>query len=41
VAVQGGQIELIRVRYGSGKKTTGAQFCAEAGVQVGSPLGEP
>jgi methionyl-tRNA formyltransferase len=39
VAVQGGQIELMRVRYEGGKKLPGPQFCAEAGVQVGALLG--
>jgi methionyl-tRNA formyltransferase len=39
VAVQGGQIELLRVRYEGGKKLPGPQFCAEAGVQVGALLG--
>src|ERR1700691_2338019 len=29
VAVQGGQIELMRVRYEGGKKLPGPQFCAE------------
>jgi methionyl-tRNA formyltransferase len=38
VAVQGGQIELMRVRYEGGKKLPGPQFCAEAGVQVGALL---
>ncbi|HEX2791267.1 MAG TPA: methionyl-tRNA formyltransferase [Steroidobacteraceae bacterium] len=39
VSVQGGQIELIRVRYDGGKKLPAAQFCAEASVQVGAVLG--
>jgi len=39
VAVQGGQIELIRVKYDSGKKMPAPQFCAEAAVQVGALLG--
>src|ERR1700733_3382512 len=39
VAVQGGQIELMRGRYEGGKKLPGPQFCAEAGVQVGALLG--
>jgi hypothetical protein len=37
--VQGGQIELIRVRYDDGKKIPAAQFCAEAGLKVGALLG--
>jgi methionyl-tRNA formyltransferase len=39
VAVQGGQIELIRVRYDSGKKMPASQFGAEAGLAVGTVLG--
>jgi methionyl-tRNA formyltransferase len=39
IAVQGGQIELFRVRYDNGKKVAAPQFCAEAGVQVGARLG--
>ena len=39
VAVQGGQIELIRVRYDSGTKMPASQFCAEAGLEVGALLG--
>jgi methionyl-tRNA formyltransferase len=39
IAVQGGQIELLRVRYDTGKKIPAPQFCAEQGVQVGAQLG--
>ncbi len=39
VAVQGGQIELIRLRYDSGKKLPASQACSEAGVEVGTVLG--
>jgi methionyl-tRNA formyltransferase len=39
VTTQGGQIELIRVKYDVGKKIPAPQFCAEAGVQVGAILG--
>jgi methionyl-tRNA formyltransferase len=39
VAVQGGQIELIRVRYDSGKKVPASQFGAEADLAVGTVLG--
>jgi methionyl-tRNA formyltransferase len=39
IAVQGGQIELLRVRYDAGKKMPAPQFCAEQGVQVGAKLG--
>jgi methionyl-tRNA formyltransferase len=40
VAVQGGQIEVLRVRYEGGKKIPAPQFCSEAGVSVGTVLGE-
>ena len=40
VAVQGGEIELLRVRYDTGKKLPAAQFCAEAGLALGAILGE-
>ncbi len=39
IAVQGGEIELLRVRYDNGKKLPAAQLCAEAGLQVGALLG--
>jgi methionyl-tRNA formyltransferase len=39
VSVQGGQIELIRVKYDDGKKIPAAQFCAEAGLKLGALLG--
>jgi methionyl-tRNA formyltransferase len=39
VATQGGQIELIRARYDSGKKLPASQVCTEAGVEVGAVLG--
>jgi methionyl-tRNA formyltransferase len=39
VAAQGGQIELIRVRYEGGKKMPASQFAGEAGLAVGSLLG--
>ncbi len=39
VAVQGGQVELIRVRLESGKKLPAPQACAEAGIAVGAQLG--
>ena len=38
IAVQGGQIEVLRVRYDTGKKIPAPQFCAEQGVQVGAQL---
>ena len=40
VAAQGGQIEIVRLRLGDGKKLAAAQACAEAGVGVGTILGE-
>jgi len=40
VTAQGGQIEVLKVRYAEGKKVTAAQFCAEAGVGVDALLGE-
>jgi methionyl-tRNA formyltransferase len=39
VAVQGGQIELLRVRLEAGKKLPAPQFCAEVGLAVGARLG--
>jgi methionyl-tRNA formyltransferase len=39
VAAQGGQIELMRLRFDGGKKLPAAQVCAEAGVEVGTVLG--
>ena len=39
VAVQGGQIELLRVRPEAGKKMPAPQYCAEAGLAVGTQLG--
>lgn len=39
VSVQGGQIEVLRVRYEGGKKIPAPQFCNEAGVRIGTLLG--
>ena len=39
VAAQGGEIELMRVRYDTGKKISAPQFCTEAGLTVGATLG--
>jgi methionyl-tRNA formyltransferase len=39
VSVQGGQIEIFKVRYDGGKKLPAAQFCAEAGLSIGTILG--
>jgi methionyl-tRNA formyltransferase len=40
IAAQGGQIEMLKVRYGDGKKISAAQFCTEAAVTPGTVLGE-
>ena len=40
ITAQGGQIEVLKVRYDDGKKISAAQFCAEAGVSIGALLGE-
>jgi methionyl-tRNA formyltransferase len=40
VAAQGGQIEASKLRYDGGKKLPAPQVCAEAGIIVGSILGE-
>jgi methionyl-tRNA formyltransferase len=40
VAAQGGQIEAFKLRYEGGKKLPAPQVCAEAGIIVGSVLGE-
>jgi methionyl-tRNA formyltransferase len=40
VAVQGGQIEVFKLRYDGGKKLPAPQVCAEAGLSVGNILGE-
>jgi methionyl-tRNA formyltransferase len=39
VAAQGGQVEVLKLRLEDGKKIAAAQFCAEAGAAVGTPLG--
>jgi methionyl-tRNA formyltransferase len=39
VAAQGGQIEVLKVRYEGGKKIPAAQFCKESGLSVGTILG--
>jgi len=39
IAAQGGQVEVLKLRHEDGKKIAAAQFCAEAGVTVGTPLG--
>jgi methionyl-tRNA formyltransferase len=40
VAAQGGQIEVFKLRYEGGKKLPAAQTCADAGITLGSILGE-
>jgi methionyl-tRNA formyltransferase len=40
VMSQGGQIEVLRVRYDDGKKMSAAQFCADFGVTPQNLLGE-
>jgi methionyl-tRNA formyltransferase len=39
VTAQGGHIEVLTVRYDDGKKLPAPQFCAEAGLGVGTVLG--
>jgi methionyl-tRNA formyltransferase len=39
ISAQGGQIEAFKVRYEGGKKLPAAQFCAEAGLSLGTILG--
>jgi len=40
VTAHGGHIEVLKVRYDEGKKISAAQFCAEAGITVGTRLGD-
>jgi methionyl-tRNA formyltransferase len=40
VMSQGGQIEVLKVRYDDGKKISGSQFCADFGVIPQTLLGE-
>ena len=39
ISAQGGQIEVFKVRYDGGKKLSAPQFCAEAGLALGTILG--
>jgi len=39
ISAQGGQIEVFKLRYDGGKKLPAAQFCAEAGICIGTILG--
>jgi methionyl-tRNA formyltransferase len=40
IAAQGGQIEVRKLRIEGGKKLAAAQFCADAGLELGAVLGE-
>jgi methionyl-tRNA formyltransferase len=40
VTAQGGQIEVSKLRYDGGKKRAASEVCAEAGLAVGTVLGE-
>jgi methionyl-tRNA formyltransferase len=40
VAVQGGQIEVSKLRFDGGKKLPAPQVCSEVGLSVGTKLGE-
>jgi len=39
ITAQGGQIEVLKVRYGEGKKIPAPQWCAEIGIAPGAVLG--
>jgi methionyl-tRNA formyltransferase len=39
ISVQGGQIEVFKLRYEGAKKLPAAQACAEAGISLGTILG--
>ena len=39
VSTQGGQIEVLTLRPDDGKKLSGPEFCAQAGVAAGTILG--
>jgi methionyl-tRNA formyltransferase len=39
VTAQGGHIEVLMLRFDDGKKLPAAQFCADAGLSVGTVLG--
>ena len=39
ISAQGGQIEVSKLRYEGGKKLPAPQFCAEAGLALGTILG--
>jgi methionyl-tRNA formyltransferase len=40
VAAQGGQVEVFKLRYDGGKKLPAPQVCSEAGLAVGTVLGD-
>jgi methionyl-tRNA formyltransferase len=40
VSAQGGQIEVFKLRYDGGKKLPAPQLCSEAGLAVGTILGD-
>jgi methionyl-tRNA formyltransferase len=40
VRAQGGQIEVFKLRYDGGKKMSAPRICGEAGIAVGSVLGD-
>jgi len=40
VTAQGGQIEVMKLRYEGGKKLPAPQVCADAGITIGAVLGE-
>jgi methionyl-tRNA formyltransferase len=40
IAAQGGQIEVLKLRYDDRKKLPAPQSCAEAGIAVGAVLGD-
>ena len=39
ISAQGGQIEVFKLKFDGGKKIPAPQFCAEAGLSVGTILG--
>jgi hypothetical protein len=41
IAVQGGSLELLKVRVEGGEKTSAAAFCAAQGLAVGDRLNAP
>ena len=40
ITAQGGQIEVLKLRYGEGKKIPAPQWCQEAGLTPGAVLGD-